>query len=331
LGDVVHTYGVEDARRDGIIPEFDWTVHPTPLDPYEREEWDEATESISDQFKHIRRSAATKRILRQVPVPFTELEDLGDFIRAHEAASMVFDDEEIPDEWSNLQATIHSRTWIRHRSQPKIEEAIELAKDYLEDPDQPVKLVIFAMDIDTADEIADQLGEVSDHVYRAHSQLETSSKKNNETVQRNINKFGKCENGVLVSPKMLDEGIDVPDAEVGINVAGTKTKLQLVQRMGRVLRKHGDQRPHFHHFIAMPDENYLAGLDSKEYVQELNWVRELGRRSECSRSSRRPASTPNCWSAPNSVGTNCGPAICLRTSRWRLSKGTSIWNSFLMN
>lgn len=26
----------------------------------------------------------------------------------------------------------------------------------------------------------------------------------------------------------------------------------------------------------MPDENYLAGLDSKEYVQELNWVRELG-------------------------------------------------------
>jgi len=79
--------------------------------------------------------------------------------------------------------------------------------------------------------------------------------------------------------------------------------------MGRVLRKHGDQRPHFHHFIAMPDENYLAGLDSKEYVQELNWVRELGRRSECSRSSRRPASTPNCWSAPNSVGTNCGPAI----------------------
>ncbi len=76
--------------------------------------------------------------------------------------------------------------------------------------------------------------------------------------------------------RRCSEGIDVPDAEVGINVAGTKTKLQLVQRMGRVLRKHGDQRPHFHHFIAMPDENYIAGLDSKEYVQELNWVRELG-------------------------------------------------------
>lgn len=276
LGDVVYSYGVEDARRDGIIPDFDWTVHPTPLDPYEREEWEEATESISDQFKQIRWSAETERILEQIPVPFTELEDIGDFIRAHEAASMVFDDEEIPDEWSNLQATIHSRTWIRHRSQPKIEGAIELAKEYLEDPDQPVKLVIFAMDIDTTDEIADQLEAVTDDVYRAHSQLETSSRKNNERVQRNIDAFANCDNGVLVSPKMLDEGIDVPDAEVGINVAGTKTKLQLVQRMGRVLRKHGDQRPHFHHFIAIPDENYIAGLDSKEYVQELNWVRELG-------------------------------------------------------
>jgi len=134
LGDVVHTYGVEDARRDGIIPEFDWTVHPTPLDPYEREEWDEATESISDQFKHIRRSAATKRILRQVPVPFTELSKTSGTSFAHTRGGGdggFFDDEEIPDEWSNLQATIHSRTWIRHRSQPKIEEAIELAKDYL--------------------------------------------------------------------------------------------------------------------------------------------------------------------------------------------------------
>jgi len=220
---------------------------------------------------------------------------------------------------------------IRHRSQPKIEEAIELAKDYLEDPDQPVKLVIiFAMDIDTADEIADQLGRCPIMSIGHTASLRPPPRRTTRQSSETSTSSGNARMAYL-SPKMLDEGIDVPDAEVGINVAGTKTKLQLVQRMGRVLRKHGDQRPHFHHFIAMPDENYLAGLDSKEYVQELNWVRELGRRSECSRSSRRPASTPNCWSAPNSVGTNCGPAIRLRTSRWRLSKGTSIWNSFLMN
>jgi len=44
------------------------------------------------------------------------------------------------------------------------------------------------MDIDTADEIAkDQLG--VRHVYQAHSQLGTSSRRTTETVSENINKF----------------------------------------------------------------------------------------------------------------------------------------------
>jgi superfamily II DNA or RNA helicase len=276
LGEVVYTYGVEQAQRDGIIPDFDWTVHPTPLDPYEQEEWDETTDRISDQFKRLRYADETTELLRELPVPFAELEDLGDFIRAHEAAGRTLSEDAIPEEWQNLSATIHSRSWIRHRSQPKIDDAVSLAEEYLADPERPIKLVIFAMDIDTADEIADRLRETTEKVYLAHSKLESSSRKTRQTVQRNIDAFSRCDNGVLISPKMLDEGIDVPDAEVGINVAGTKTKLQLVQRMGRVLRKHGEQRPHFHHFIAMPDENYVPGLDSKEYVQELNWVRELG-------------------------------------------------------
>jgi superfamily II DNA or RNA helicase len=277
LGDVVYTYGVEQAQRDGIIPDFDWTVHPTPLDPYEQEEWDETTDRISNQFKRLKHADATTELLERLPIPFVELEDLGDFIRAHEAAGRTLSNDAIPEEWENLAATIHSRSWIRHRSQPKIDDAVALAEEYLADSDSPIKLVIFAMDIETADEIADRLSGTTDDVYLAHSKLESSSRKTRQTVQRNIDAFSRCDNGVLISPKMLDEGIDVPDAEVGINVAGTKTKLQLVQRMGRVLRKHGEQRPHFHHFIAMPEEgDYVPGLDSKEYVQELNWVRELG-------------------------------------------------------
>jgi superfamily II DNA or RNA helicase len=276
LGDVVYTYGVEQAQRDGIIPDFDWTVHPTPLDPYEQDEWEETTERISDLFMRVRGASVTRKLLQRLPVRFTELEDLGDFIRAYEAAGRTLSDDEIPDDWQNLSAAIHSRSWIRHRSQPKIDDAVELASGYLADEDRPIKLVIFAMDIDTADEVADRLREVTEDVYLAHSKLESSSRKTRKAVQQNIDDFSRCDNGVLISPKMLDEGIDVPDAEVGINVAGTKTKLQLVQRMGRVLRRHGEQRPHFHHFIAMPDENYVPGLDSKEYVQELNWVYELG-------------------------------------------------------
>jgi len=276
LGDVVYNYSVEDAREDGIIPDFDWTVHPTALDPYELEEWEEATDLIKDRFSYIRNQRETKRTLEELSVPFNEFEHLGDFIQAHKAAGLELSKDDIPDSWDELQAAIQSRSWIRHRSQPKIDAAVELASEYVSG-DEGAKTIVFTMDIETAEEIGRELEKVSDDVYVVHSKVASSSKKKDRIVRERIDAFEKSEKGVLISPKLLDEGIDVPDAEVGINVAGTKTKLQLVQRMGRVLRKHADQQPHFHHFIAVPEEEtYHDEIDSKEYVQEITWVRELG-------------------------------------------------------
>jgi len=42
---------------------------------------------------------------------------------------------------------------------------------------------------------------------------------------------------VLVTSKVLDEGIDVPDASLGIILSGTGSKREFVQRLGRLLRK----------------------------------------------------------------------------------------------
>jgi len=56
------------------------------------------------------------------------------------------------------------------------------------------------MDIDTAaDEIAERLNDTAGEVYLAHSKLESSSRKTRQTVQRNIDAFSKCDNGVLIS------------------------------------------------------------------------------------------------------------------------------------
>lgn len=275
LTKVVYTYDVEDATPDGIIPDFEWTVHPTALDPSERTEWEETTESITNQFRYLKHDDETKQIVRQLSVPFAQLDDLGDFIQAHQAVELELD-RDLPDSWSQLQASIQSRNWIRHRSQPKLDGALDLTEQYLTEVDRGVKIVMFAMDIDTTERIGEALNEVTDNVYVVHSKIASSTRKKDRLIRQRIDRFAEADHGVLIAPKLLDEGIDVPDAEVGINVAGTKTKLQLVQRMGRVLRKHGDQSPHFHHFVAVPDEHHLEGLDGKQYVQELNWVRELG-------------------------------------------------------
>lgn len=41
----------------------------------------------------------------------------------------------------------------------------------------------------------------------------------------------------IVTSKVLDEGIDVPDARVGIVLGGTGSRREFVQRLGRILRK----------------------------------------------------------------------------------------------
>jgi len=47
---------------------------------------------------------------------------------------------------------------------------------------------------------------------------------------------------VLVAPRVLDEGVDVPDADVGIALSAFRTRRHLIQRLGRVLRVKGDGR-----------------------------------------------------------------------------------------
>lgn len=41
----------------------------------------------------------------------------------------------------------------------------------------------------------------------------------------------------IVTSKVLDEGVDVPDASVGIILSGTGSKREYIQRLGRILRK----------------------------------------------------------------------------------------------
>ncbi|MFL1598511.1 DEAD/DEAH box helicase [Gordonia amicalis] len=46
----------------------------------------------------------------------------------------------------------------------------------------------------------------------------------------------------LAAPRVLDEGIDVPEADVGIVLAASRTRRQMIQRMGRVIRPKADGR-----------------------------------------------------------------------------------------
>jgi len=53
--------------------------------------------------------------------------------------------------------------------------------------------------------------------------------------------FSEGKIDMLFAMKMLDEGVDVPRAEVGIFASSTGNPRQFIQRRGRLLRKHKDK------------------------------------------------------------------------------------------
>lgn len=52
-----------------------------------------------------------------------------------------------------------------------------------------------------------------------------------------LEKFREGKYRAVVTSKVLDEGIDVPEANIGIIASGTGSKLAYIQRLGRILRK----------------------------------------------------------------------------------------------
>lgn len=55
-----------------------------------------------------------------------------------------------------------------------------------------------------------------------------------------LSRFKQGEYPTLVASRVLDEGVDVPDARVAIVLSGTGSARQQIQRLGRVLRKGSD-------------------------------------------------------------------------------------------
>ena len=55
----------------------------------------------------------------------------------------------------------------------------------------------------------------------------------------------------VVTSKVLDEGVDVPDARVGIILGGTGSRREFIQRLGRILRKREGKRAILYEVITV--------------------------------------------------------------------------------
>ena len=94
----------------------------------------------------------------------------------------------------------------------------------------------------------------------------TPIKERHETLAH----FRAGEYPVLITSRVLNEGVDVPEASVAIVLSGTGTEREYIQRLGRVLRRMSGKRATLYEIIAehTSEENVSARRRGVRYSTE---------------------------------------------------------------
>lgn len=99
-----------------------------------------------------------------------------------------------------------------------------------------------------------------------------------------LEQFATGDIDVLTSMKCLDEGVDVPRAELAIFCASTGNPRQFIQRRGRILRRHPEKQfAYIHDLVVIPEVNPNGGnfeMERSMLKKELERVNNFASLSE---------------------------------------------------
>lgn len=208
--------GFDRAVADGVVAHYDVKLLGVQLSRTERGMYDAAHEAVVDCRQRLIAEGVSEE-------PFgLFMKVVSEYARG--------DDSKVPIELVDLSRrylkNFHERIRILSESRAKIAAAEDLAPRVRSSHGA----VVFTRSILASEELSRALcsnGVVSEAI---HSNLSLTERK--ERLHRL--KIGRTQS--LVAPTVLDEGIDVPQIDLGIVMGGSKSRRQMIQRMGRVLR-----------------------------------------------------------------------------------------------
>lgn len=209
LGDVVTRFSLKDARDIGWLPDFTIHHHGICLPPDERHAYERVTSRVNDLADQLESHGVPTNQARQAS---GRGDDTAKLASAYVAAVATRKD-------------LLYRATERHR-------IVRALVTRLTTRDTPPKILLFHERVSEAEALHSDLAQqLPDRVALEHSKL--PAREREAALQR----FREGTRPVLVSVKSLIEGIDVPDADVGISVASSSSVRQRVQSLGRVLRR----------------------------------------------------------------------------------------------
>jgi superfamily II DNA or RNA helicase len=164
--------------------------------------------------------------LRNVRIPLLPSEQ-DDYDKITRAIGKAFADNESQERIRNL---LIRRARLANNAYFRVPIASTLVSNY---PGK--RILVFLESIKTSQDLFEALNRKGISVAIYHSKMGTHLRR------ANLRGFRRGIFDVLIACRALDEGFNVPEAEVAIIAAGTASKRQRVQRIGRVLRSFGEK------------------------------------------------------------------------------------------
>lgn len=221
FGGVIYNLWYDRALKDQVIAPFDIALVGVDLVPSEQADYDEFSAVMVEAARNLESYAGIPRR------PFPQ------FIAA--VAALAASDS------PSREATI-ARKYMRAMSS-RLTLLAEAKTKYLalaalkETVDQSRGTLVFTQTQESArrgQELYTSLGSKASAVFSGMPK---------DDRRQGMEDFRTGASQVLAAPRLLDEGIDVPEADLGIIVAANRSQRQMVQRLGRVIRKKADGRP----------------------------------------------------------------------------------------
>jgi superfamily II DNA or RNA helicase len=169
----------------------------------------------------------------------------------------------LDDEHQTTEAILRKRARVSARASMRVPVAVALVER-----SRGTRTLVFHESIDQADLIVRQLSARGHSVTTYHTGVGPSVRRDN------LRLFRRGVYDVLVSCRALDEGVNLPEAQIAVVASATASERQRIQRLGRVLRPApGKERALVFTLFAtsVEEERLRSEADRLEAADTISW------------------------------------------------------------
>ena len=218
FGAVCYRLGYRRAIEDDVLAGFRVALLPVELTPAERDEYDQLSHEMAKAAYELELHLGFKE-------PYEKFMKQVELIAEGSVPGPTWTARRYQKTMS-ARRTLLAETSARTEAFERLVPIIAAAN----------RSLVFGERVDQAERFASVLNRAGVKSEPIHSDIALDER------ERRLRRFSTGALRAVCAPRVLDEGIDVPEADLGVVAASTRTRRQMIQRMGRVIRKKQDGR-----------------------------------------------------------------------------------------